>query len=219
MADIEHKLHYAGVDWKKVNKKQEEKWAARSGDVTVVKEGDPQKTQQFKKSRQNQGMNKSKKKKPSLCQTRKHDWEGEYKDGWLTLNCLICKVKNVSYFLSKRELECIENGWWTVNDLYIRVDKKGNVLDAKGRKKITKATLDALPKIDPFDLTKLSIAYEEYKEPVKSNGNPVKNSKKFYLPPMPWKWTIFKGFDVVTFGYAHTRQDAETAANHAISQY
>ena len=194
MPDIKYKLEYPDVDWKKIHQAQDESWRARA-----IKEP-------------------KKKKKPNLCQTRKHDWEGEYKDGWLLVHCLICKVKNVSYFLSKRELECIENGWWTVNDLYIRVDKKGNVLDANGRKKMNKAVLDSLPKIDPFDLTKLSIAYEEYKEPVKSNGKAVKNSKKFYLPPMPWKWTIYRGFDVVTFGYAHTREDAEEAANKAINQ-
>lgn len=89
--------------------------------------------------------------KPKLCKYRKHDWEGEYIDGWLNINCTICRVKNVSYYLSKRELECIEKGWWTVNDLHIRVDKKGNVIDAKGRKKVTKAMLDSLPKIDVFD--------------------------------------------------------------------
>jgi hypothetical protein len=217
MADIEHKLHYAGVDWKKINKKQEEKWASRSGSVTVVKEGDPQKTKQFKKSRQNQGLNKAKKQKPSLCQVRKHDWEGEYNDGWLTLNCLICKIKNVSYKMSKRELECIENGWWTVNDLYIRVDKKGYVIDSKGGRRPKQSEFESMPSVDPFDLTKLSIGIQEYKAPTKSNGNTVKNDKKFYLPPMKWQWTIYRGFDAIRYGYAHTREDALKIANETMN--
>lgn len=191
-----HALQYQGVDWKKVQKRQEEGWAARSGPVTIKK-----------------------RKTPNLCKTRKHDWEGEYKDGWLELRCIICKVNNVSYQLSKRELECIENGWWTVNDLYIRVDKKGNVLDAKGRKKVTKKELDALPKIDPFEPDKLVKVIEEYTPPVKSNGKPVKNENKFFLPAIPWKWTIYKGFDIVTYGYTHTKEDADKMADQAINQY
>jgi hypothetical protein len=209
MADIEHKIHYQGVDWKKVQKRQEEKWAARSGPVTVIKEGDPSKV--IRKP-------KPKPQRTNLCKVRNHDWEGEYKDGWLQLNCIKCFVKNVSYKLSNRELECIEKGWWTVNDLYIRVDKKGNVLDSKGRRKVVKADLDALPKIDPFDLTKRSIGIEQYKAPTKKNGKAVKNENKFFLPPISWKWTVYAGFDVVTYGYAHTREDAELAANRAINQ-
>lgn len=205
-----HKLHYQGVDWRKVHKRQEEKWAARSGPVTVVKEGKP--VTKVRKP-------KPQYKKPSLCQTRKHDWEGEYKDGWLELHCLICKVNNVSYQLSKRELECIENGWWSVNDLYIRVDKKGNVLDAKGRKKVTKKELDALPKLDPFEPDKLVKVIEEYTPPTKSNGKPVKYEKKFFLPPIPWKWTVYVGFDVVTYGYCYSQEDANMAADKAINQY
>jgi hypothetical protein len=194
-----HALQYRGVDWKKVHKRQEQNWAARSGPVTVINAKDS--------------------KPKSLCKTRKHDWEGEYKDGWLNLNCLICKVKNVSYNLSKRELECIENGWWTVNDLYIRVDKKGNVLDAKGRKKVTKKELDALPKFDPFEPDKLVPVIEEYIPPTKSNGKVVKNEDKFFLPAIPWKWTVYEGLDIKTYGYAHTKEDANRMANEAINQY
>lgn len=208
MPDIEHKIHYQGVNWRKVNKRQEEKWAARSGPVTVVKEGTPTKI-----------VRKPKRTKPNLCKTRKHDWEGEYKDGWLSLHCLICKVKNVSYNLSKRELECIENGWWSVNDLYIRVDKKGNVLDAKGRKKVTKKELDALPKIDPLQPDKLVKVIKEYTPPTKKNGKAVKNEDKFFLPAIPWKWTVYKGFDIVTYGYTHTQEDANKMADQAINQY
>ena len=146
MPDIEHNLHYRGVDWKKINKRQEEKWAARSGPVITVKEADPTKLKAV--------MAKKTKKhnpKPKICGIKKHDWEGEYKDGWLFIHCLKCKVKNVTYQLSKRELECIEKGWWTVNDLYIRVNKKGHVFNATGGRKLTYKEYKKIPKVDPFD--------------------------------------------------------------------
>ncbi len=65
----------------------------------------------------------------------------------------------------------------------------------------------------------LKIVIEEYKPPVKSNGKPVKNQDKFFLPPIPWKWTLYNGFKVITFGYTHTEEDAELAANKAINRY
>jgi hypothetical protein len=132
MPDIEHKIHYRGVDWKKVNKRQEAKWAARSSEVTIVKPADPDKLKALMASRPKP---KPKPQRPKLCGIKKHDWEGKYKDGWLFIHCLKCKVQNVTYQLSKRELECIENGWWTVNDLYIRVNKKGHVFNPKGGRK------------------------------------------------------------------------------------
>lgn len=188
------KLIHSGVDWKKVSHDQSKNWAAKSGPVTVTQN-------------------------PKLCKTRKHDWEGDYEDGWLKLNCLICKVKNVSYQLSKRELECIENGWWGVNDLYIRVDRKGNVLDPKGRKKVSKKMLDSLPQVDPFNPNNLVKVIEEYTPPVKKSGKLVKNEDKFFLPPIPWKWTVYSGFDVVTYGYTHTEEHAHKMADQAINQY
>lgn len=57
---------------------------------------------------------------------------------------------------------------------------------------------------------------EEYTPPKKSNGKLVKNEKEFFLPPIPWQWTLYDGFKIVSFGYCHTEEDAEVMANSAI---
>jgi hypothetical protein len=63
MPDIEHKLHYRGVNWNKVHARQEKKWAAKSEDVVVVKPADPEKLKEFKQQRQANGLNVPKGKK------------------------------------------------------------------------------------------------------------------------------------------------------------
>jgi hypothetical protein len=63
MPDIEHKLHYRGVNWNKVHARQEKKWAARSESVVVLKPADPEKLKEFKKERQASGLNVPKTKK------------------------------------------------------------------------------------------------------------------------------------------------------------
>lgn len=63
----------------------------------------------------------------TICNTRQHDWEGEYKDGWLFISCTKCKAKNIEYHLSQKEAKLIYKGWWDVNDLYIEVYKNGKL--------------------------------------------------------------------------------------------
>lgn len=63
MPDIEHKLHYRGVNWNKVHARQEKKWSSKSSEVTVVKAADPEKLKEFKQQRQAEGLNLPKKKK------------------------------------------------------------------------------------------------------------------------------------------------------------
>lgn len=63
MPDIEHKLHYRGVNWNKVHARQEKKWAARSQEVIILKPADPEKLKEFKKERQANGLNVPKVKK------------------------------------------------------------------------------------------------------------------------------------------------------------
>jgi hypothetical protein len=41
----------------------------------------------------------------------------------------------------------------------------------------------------------------------------------FYLPPIPWKWTLTKAGHVLSFGYCHTEEDANLVANEALSNY
>jgi hypothetical protein len=58
----------------------------------------------------------------------------------------------------------------------------------------------------------LKIVIEEYTPP-----KLAKNAKKkFFLPPIPWQWTLYDGLKVVSFGYCHTEEDAEVMANSAI---
>lgn len=41
----------------------------------------------------------------------------------------------------------------------------------------------------------------------------------FIFPAIPWKWTLYKGEKVLTYGYCHTEEQAEKAANGAINRY
>lgn len=63
----------------------------------------------------------------TVCNTRQHDWEGEYRDGWLFISCTKCKAKNIEYHLSKKEAKLIYKGWWDVNDLHIEVYRSGKL--------------------------------------------------------------------------------------------
>lgn len=65
----------------------------------------------------------------------------------------------------------------------------------------------------------MKIVIEEYTPPTKKNGKLVKNEDKFFLPPIPWKWTLYDGFKVLTYGYTHSEEDANKMANQAINQY
>lgn len=60
------------------------------------------------------------------------------------------------------------------------------------------------------------VVIEKYKAPTKKSGKAVKNENKFFLPPIPWKWTVYDGFKVVRFGYTHTEDDANLSANAAL---
>jgi hypothetical protein len=65
----------------------------------------------------------------------------------------------------------------------------------------------------------MRIVIEEYKAPTNSNGKVVKNGKKFFLPPIPWKWEVLNGSTVIGFGYTFTEDDANLMANKALSAY
>jgi hypothetical protein len=70
-----------------------------------------------------------------------------------------------------------------------------------------------------MDQNNIKIVIEEYKPPTKSSGKVVKNDNKFFLPPIPWKWTLYDGFKVVGFGYVHTEDHANLMANEALLNY
>jgi len=65
----------------------------------------------------------------------------------------------------------------------------------------------------------LKIVIEKYTPPKKSNGRLVKNEKKFFLPPIPWHWSLYNGLKIVSFGYTHTEEDANKMANGALRDY
>ena len=63
MTDIKYRLTYRGVNWEKVHKRQDKKWADKSGDVMVISAADPEKLKEFRAQRNAQGLNISRKKK------------------------------------------------------------------------------------------------------------------------------------------------------------
>jgi hypothetical protein len=56
----------------------------------------------------------------------------------------------------------------------------------------------------------LKVVIEEYVE---------KKRVGFYMPAIPWKWTLYDGSKVVRYGYCHTEEEAETAVNGALKTY
>ena len=69
----------------------------------------------------------------------------------------------------------------------------------------------------------LKIVIEEYVSPFKKGKNggrsPKRLEKNFRLEPIPWKWELYNGLNLLTYGYTHTEEDANKSANRAISQY
>ena len=63
MPDIKHKLIYPGVNWNKVEQRQNMRWSAKASHTTVVQSADPDKLEEFKRQRQAEGLNMPKKKK------------------------------------------------------------------------------------------------------------------------------------------------------------
>jgi hypothetical protein len=41
----------------------------------------------------------------------------------------------------------------------------------------------------------------------------------FYLPPIPWQWTVLRGGKVLGFGYCHTEEQANEMANKSLNCY
>ncbi len=67
----------------------------------------------------------------NICRVQEHDWEGQYHDGWLFLDCKKCEANNIQYQLSKKQAKALFHGW-DVNRLYIYVDRYGNHTDQYG---------------------------------------------------------------------------------------
>ena len=69
----------------------------------------------------------------------------------------------------------------------------------------------------------LKIVIEEYVSPFKKGKNGGRSPKRlqtnFRMDPIPWKWTLYDGLNIVSYGYTHTEEDANISANQAINQY
>jgi hypothetical protein len=75
---------------------------------------------------------KGRKRKPrNICKFQEHNWEGDFYDGWIFVDCTKCDAKNIQYQLSQKQLKAISHDW-DVNKLYIYVDRAGNHIDKDG---------------------------------------------------------------------------------------
>lgn len=95
------------------------------------------------------------KRKPrNICKLQEHNWEGDFYDGWLFVDCTKCEAKNVQYHLSQKQLRAIAHDW-DVNKLYIYFDRAGNHVSKDGlpmwgyleEKEINKSYYEAVAKI------------------------------------------------------------------------
>jgi hypothetical protein len=59
----------------------------------------------------------------------------------------------------------------------------------------------------------VKILIEEYK--AKAN----KDQDAFIFPAIPWKWTVYDGSKIKTYGYAHTEEDANRIGSEALRKY
>lgn len=41
----------------------------------------------------------------------------------------------------------------------------------------------------------------------------------FYLPPIPWQWTLLRDDLIITFGYCHTEEQANEMANQSLNYF
>ena len=70
----------------------------------------------------------------NICAYKEHDWQGEYYDGWLFLDCTKCEAKNIQHKLTERQVHGMIHGGYDmdVNKLPIRIDRRGNQVTKYG---------------------------------------------------------------------------------------
>jgi len=59
----------------------------------------------------------------------------------------------------------------------------------------------------------------KYKKGPNNGRSPKKLESNFMLEAIPWKWTLFSGNDILTYGYTHTEEDANRMANRALKDF
>ena len=65
----------------------------------------------------------------------------------------------------------------------------------------------------------MKIVIEEYKHKPRMYKGKDMTKDMFFLPPIPWKWTLYNGSMVVGFGYTFTEEDANLMANQTLNSY
>jgi len=63
------------------------------------------------------------------------------------------------------------------------------------------------------------IVTEKYVHKPKIYKGKDMTEEMFFLPVIPWKWTLYADSNIVSYGYTHTEEDANISANQAINQY
>lgn len=61
----------------------------------------------------------------------------------------------------------------------------------------------------------VKVSIEEYKPKMYKDVS----EDMFIFPAIPWKWTIYDGSKIKTYGYAHTEEDANRIASEALRKY
>lgn len=61
--------------------------------------------------------------------------------------------------------------------------------------------------------TIVNLLIEEYK------AKAYKDEGAFIFPAIPWKWTVYDGSKIKTYGYAHTEEDANRIGSEALRKY
>jgi len=59
----------------------------------------------------------------------------------------------------------------------------------------------------------IKVVIEKYEAPEKISKD------KFFLPAIPWKWTIYDGSTIIRYGYAHTEDQAKEAIDGALKSF
>lgn len=65
----------------------------------------------------------------------------------------------------------------------------------------------------------MKVVIEEYVHKPRVYKGKDMTKEMFYLPAIPWKWTLYNGAKIVRYGYTHSEEEAERMANQAINQY
>lgn len=67
--------------------------------------------------------------------------------------------------------------------------------------------------------TIVNLLIEEYKHKPRMYKGKDMTEDMFIFPAIPWKWTVYDGSKIKTYGYAHTEEDANRIGSEALRKY